>query len=620
MKMADAVHQSRSGRREMLGMIMDDHLFSSNSTVESSPQSSPNPHRRVMGDSTDNHDNDNDNHVSNNDSNNNIMNANGILGTGEGTMGGTIEDDSGLIVVSAEDGFDGSRSGAGANSSSSSSSTAAAAATKKSSTADTASSVVTTTSASNASGAGGSVAASTEDKPKKDRRPRSQTVAELKQQLQDCHNALLTMRENANLKYRKLELEFVETKSALSATRAELDVAKVECQNLEKDKQVLADKLSRAVGDDKAAWLNNMQEKTKQLERALSISKLERDDKVRANDELRAIMTSCPRCRRTLPQAAQPLTKAQSVRSLWGWGESLTGALVGGLNDEAEATPSPQPQKKPVDMSRPQPPPEMFSVMEQSERIKEDLEADIEEMERQMKSDIESLKSEWAKAPKVHHREKSSKKTEKKKKSKKKSSNKGISSLDSFFSTATAGLEDEEMDEEKSFFSMSRSVKTDTHVDKARRKKHKNKSRKKSSHAATDEDLGRRTTFRTRGKGLSIRDNLQEKILGLGEEELPQQNGLFRTTLSTEPNMYGDDLGDDAVFREDEEDDEEEEGVDNAVVNTVTESRGFEGGIERNEQKLRERQPVSPEAHHFDDMARQVEAWGVEANRSTTVL
>ena len=412
-----------------------------------------------------------------------------------------------------------------------------------------------------------------DDRAKKEKRPRHQTVSELKQQLQDCHNALLTMRENANLKYRKLELEFVDLKATLSTTRAELDVAKAECQNLDKEKQILSDKLAKAVGEEKAEWFENLQASYQNLEKELSLTRLEREEKTRANEELRKIMRSCSRCRRFLPQSQQVLSRNTSVKSLWGW-ESLAGAIVG-LDQEAQATTSPQLQKSLMDPTQPQPPPEMFTFMEQSQRIKEDLEADIEAMERQMKDDIESLKNEWSRAPKIYNRERSGKKNDKPKKDRKsKKKSKGMSSLDSFFSSATAGLEEEEMDEEKSFFSLSRSVNTAPgHLEK--RKKKKQKHRKKSNQPAINEENDRRGNFRAEGKGKSLRNNLQEKIKNLGQEQVPEHSSFFRS------------------------------------------SRSISGKDARGSDSL---EHGSDSVDHFDEMARQVEAWGVEASRSTTVL
>jgi hypothetical protein len=96
--------------------------------------------------------------------------------------------------------------------------------------------------------------------------------------------------------------------------------------------------------------------------------------------------------------------------------------------------------------------------IEKPEREGDNLEADLQAMEKKMKDDIESMRSEWKRPSKKRvdtltvRRGMSKKRLERAKSAR--------DTLDSFFSQATAGLEDEEMEEERSFFSLQRSFRS----------------------------------------------------------------------------------------------------------------------------------------------------------------
>jgi hypothetical protein len=96
--------------------------------------------------------------------------------------------------------------------------------------------------------------------------------------------------------------------------------------------------------------------------------------------------------------------------------------------------------------------------IENPEREGDNLEADLQAMEKKMKDDIENMRSEWKRPSKKRvdtltvRRGMSKKRLERAKSAR--------DTLDSFFSQATASLEDEEMEGERSFFSLQRSFRS----------------------------------------------------------------------------------------------------------------------------------------------------------------
>jgi hypothetical protein len=213
-------------------------------------------------------------------------------------------------------------------------------------------------------------------------------------------------------------------------------------------------------------------------------------------------MGECGRCQRRMPQKGHynatsgsangtPVTP-KPVSSLWGslmsavkdmdpsLGNEETDVVVAGNANHATFNSS----SANLNISpKAQPPPEMFLFQQQSQQMKDDLEADISAMEKEMSDEIVNLKNQWGSTPKVFAGGKNKNKKSSKKRSSSKKKPDAFGSLDDFFGAATAGLEDEEMDEEKSFFSLQRSV--STMPDK--RKKKKKRSNKKSD--SDDEEM-----------------------------------------------------------------------------------------------------------------------------------
>jgi hypothetical protein len=334
------------------------------------------------------------------------------------------------------------------------------------------------------------------------KKSRFATVSELKAQLQDCHNALLTMRENASLKYRKLELEYVNLTASFALVQSELDQERAKSAQLAKEKLHVQRQLQEAIGTDYAIWITKLEESQYQVGQKLALEKLERAELSEYNAQLQQIMGECGRCQRRMPQKGHynatrgsangtPVTP-KPVSSLWGslmsavkdmdpsLGNEETDVVVAGNANHATFNSS----SANLNISpKAQPPPEMFLFQQQSQQMKDDLEADISAMEKEMSDEIVNLKNQWGSTPKVFAGGKNKNKKSSKKRSSSKKKPDAFGSLDDFFGAATAGLEDEEMDEEKSFFSLQRSV--STMPDK--RKKKKKRSNKKSD--SDDEEM-----------------------------------------------------------------------------------------------------------------------------------
>ena len=389
--------------------------------------------------------------------------------------------------------------------------------------------------------------ASTEKK-----KSRFQTVSELKQHILDCNRALTTMQENADLKCRKLELQVVDLRSTLESVRAGLGSANTYTQRLEKEKQMLEENLQKAVGKDQAEWLKKTKLKSEDLEQNLAQVTLERDDAEKDNEIMKRAMDDCDQCVKKIPDR-QPSLRNINCNETETTGSSFWNTFTvafKGLTAETEATPvsvSPPERQRPVYAATKQPPREMFLFKEQSNQIKEDLEADIEAMERQMQEDVDALKSEWSKPlPKVSGRGRRKYHDRKKHHRSKNTSIAGIATLDSFFASASEGLslESEEMDEERSLFNISRSV-TTAPVDRKRRKKKSQHRHDHSKPSSGDDD--RRGSYMPTGKSASFRNNFRASLLGLGDEEVSaasgsnQSNGHQGNGYSLEGMNGGDD-------------------------------------------------------------------------------
>jgi hypothetical protein len=369
------------------------------------------------------------------------------------------------------------------------------------------------------------------DKDKGGKKSRFQTVSELKQQVQDCHKALLTMQENANFKYRKLELQVVEMRASLDSTMTDLEGASTEMQNLEKENLMLQESLQKAVGKDQAEWLEQTKLKAQRLEKSLAEVEQERDQAVKDNETMKKAMKACSQCVKKSPhRPSSSRNLAATTSSSSSWWSSVSTALMG-LNEEAEATPaSLQIQRGLVDV----PPQATFHFQDQTHQIKENLEADIEAMERKMKDDVNALKEEWSKPPKSSGRRRRSRKIRKSRDGGDEDIIGGIGSLDAFFASATQGLslESEEMDEEQSFYG-SRSIASAPVANRRRRKKTSSSStisgshhRSRKSSSASDDgrggngsvEINRRGTYGTSGRSMSFRENFKASLIGLGDE------------------------------------------------------------------------------------------------------
>jgi hypothetical protein len=362
------------------------------------------------------------------------------------------------------------------------------------------------------------------------RKSRFQTVSELKQQILDCNKALLTLQENADLKYRKLELKLTHLKSTLETSKLDLENANKKVQELEKENNVLQQNLQQAIGKDQVEFLASFTHKETQMELETQKIMRERDQVIAENETIKKMMDACTKCRSSIlaSQVSKQPAHASKATGLW---QSLKQAALKGLDAEAEVTPvTPEIKPRPVVVTRQPPPQQMFLFREQSQRLKLDLEADIDSLEKQMKDDIEALKTEWSKPVSMQNGRNRRKQQNKKQRPKPKGREPpvigGLSSLDSFFASASQGLDlqSEEMDEERSLFSLSRSVASAPVATTARRR------RKKKSNYPTDmEDTSTvasssasmvdpRQHYRNSSRSTSFRDNFRASLLGLGSE------------------------------------------------------------------------------------------------------
>ena len=353
------------------------------------------------------------------------------------------------------------------------------------------------------------------------KKSKSQRISDLKQQVMDCNKALLTLRANADLKHRKLELQLADLKSILESSRNELKKAKAENQKLEKDNQVMEESLQNLVGTGQAEWLKAIKVRNDALEAELHRVKLEREDTFVDSEIMKKAMAACAQCARKLPNRAPSVRhiKGAARQSLW---TSFNTALKG-LTAEAESTPLPLDRTHRISsLSMAQPPQEdMLAFQEQFDQIKLNHESDMNTIDEQIHNAVEELRSEGSsplfksmtRGPVKHHSDK--------KKSREKCTDEhrnvigGISSLDSFFMTASKGLslKSEELDEECSIFSMSRSVATAPDGDMRRKKKKslRRKKEKSSSNGIHD----RRALLSANS---NFRQSFRASLIGLGEE------------------------------------------------------------------------------------------------------
>ena len=421
------------------------------------------------------------------------------------------------------------------------------------------------------------------------------TVSELKAQLQDCHNALLTMRENANLKYRKLELEYVNLTSSLALVQSELDQERAKSAQLVQDKLRVQRQLEEAIGTDQATWIAKLEESQFQVGQKLALEKLERAELSEYNSQLLQVMGECGRCQRRIPQrgaaqhhcsngGATPHTtpvrtpKPMVVSSLWGslmsavkemdpslGHEETDVSVVGKHHVNHHATFNSSSSNLNVS-PKAEPPPEMFLFPQQSTPVNDDLEADISAMEKEMMSDnnmvhhMKHTSSSGSKHKSSSSKKSSSSNNKKRSSSKKKSDNNAFGSLDDFFGAATAGLIDEKMDEEKSFFSLQRSV------GGKRKKKKKRSSNNKKLYDSDDEEVkkemaqeemesseadDRRVSMKA---AMQSKKSLRDRLMGFATEAVAEEESFafkssrsLRTTTTTTASLTSEIAGTSSV-------------------------------------------------------------------------
>ena len=348
------------------------------------------------------------------------------------------------------------------------------------------------------------------------------TESELKPQIIDCNEAVVTIQENADLKYLKLESQLSDLKASLGTARNDLDQAKAQIQRLEKENLMMEENLQNTVGKDHAELLKVIKLKNDDLEALLQKVKLERDNALADNEAMTKAMTDCAQCAKKLLNRAPAAEQAKSATKMSFW-ESFNVAIVG-LTAEAELTPASPVTLRRASAVMKQPPQDMFVLHDQPTQVQKSLQVDIEAIEKQVLGELKALESEWSKPSSKSssrgHRKRHSDKTKDREKAKNKPVNAigGISSLDSFFASASHGLslQSEEMDEECSLFSMTRSVATapvgDTST-KRKKKSSRHEVQKSSSSGMRD----RRRSYMLSG-GTPFRESFRASLLGLGEE------------------------------------------------------------------------------------------------------
>lgn len=321
-------------------------------------------------------------------------------------------------------------------------------------------------------------------KGKSEKKSKTKTIADLRQQLHDCKSALVEIKENANLKYLKLKMEHDELDEAYAKLK--------ELKNkVDEENGVLKRKLSSAVGSDRVEWVAKLEDSQAKLQAELDTLKTERDEAKRQTEEFKSMC--CTSCRDKMNPASQVQNKpAPRSRSLWSLFQldeeakatteaaASTVATICGSNNGTVPTSEVQSirmhagSETGVQSSNEEEEPGMnhsddeepVNMMEGDDApfrtsANDDLEADLEAIEQKMKDDIENMSREWKRPTKkrVHNHTvrrdaklRSSSNNKRSALGKSKSSARG--SLDSFFSQSIRKLGAEEMDEEKSFYSL----------------------------------------------------------------------------------------------------------------------------------------------------------------------
>ena len=301
---------------------------------------------------------------------------------------------------------------------------------------------------------------SAKSKVKMGKNSKTKVIASLKQQLRDCQNALVEIKENAALKQIKLEMEYED----LIESYTKLEAAKDQTQ---RENEALKRKLASAVGDIHVERLAELESAQAKLEMEVERVKLERDKAKKETGELRSLC--CEPCQSKMNIPAEEPTPSL-MRSVWSLFQ---------LDEEARATEETSKVVAIGDGAYQQPPKKIVIIRtEEPQYIDDNLESphlindnekktaaiekpqrttsgdDLEITKKKMKNDIEKMHNEWKQPRKKRvdtHREQHELRNKRSEQTKS-----ARNTLESFFSHATAGLEDEEMEEEMSLFSLQR--------------------------------------------------------------------------------------------------------------------------------------------------------------------
>ena len=303
-------------------------------------------------------------------------------------------------------------------------------------------------------------------KAKSEKKSKTKTIADRRQQLHDCKSALVEIKENASLKYLKLKMDYDE----LNESSMKLKELKAQA---DKENETLRRKLSSAVGADRVEWIAELESNQAKLQAELDQIKTERDTIKKEIEEVKK--GCCASCLGKLKPTAQ-VAPAPRARSLWSLfqldeearatetGVTSTVATICGSGSSTAAGQFP-PQKISFGATVDTDTVTSYEDKEYGEPSRasgsDDLEADLEAIEQKMKDEIENMSREWKRPSKKrvnNHtvRRDIARNNKRNNLAKTKSSARGT--LDSFISQSIRNLGCEEMDEEKSFYSIQKSV------------------------------------------------------------------------------------------------------------------------------------------------------------------
>lgn len=229
---------------------------------------------------------------------------------------------------------------------------------------------------------------------------------ELKYQLQECRKALVTVQENANLKYRKLELQCSELHSALESSKGELSKAQSEIESLKAEKKRLFhhphyffQKMEGGAAEDLATLFIQTKAKCDHLETELT--RIERINKHEKKQESNTSSSICSNCKKNLlnksSKEESSVTVGSSSVSFW---NSLNKGMVTSPDSEALNVSNEKAAKHEETKNEVMPnviQPELDkSTSTYLNKMKLDLEADIKAMEIKMNQEVEEIRSKFA--------------------------------------------------------------------------------------------------------------------------------------------------------------------------------------------------------------------------------